>query len=117
MPNVMELMPSLEDREMMYVQGLIKDFSDQQAQQFANVYNAKRRDPLLLLLTCCLGFLGFAGIHRFLVDHMGLGILYLLTGGICLIGTIIDLVNYKQLAFEYNQTVAARTAQLVGSST
>ena len=102
---------------MVYVQGLIKEFSDQQARQFANSYNAKRRDPLLLLLTCCLGFVGFAGIHRFLVDHIGLGILYLLTGGICMVGTIIDLVNYKQLAFEFNQNLASRTAQLVRSST
>jgi hypothetical protein len=35
-----------------------------------------------------------------------MGILYLLTGGLCLIGTIVDLINYKNLAFEYNQKVA-----------
>ena len=35
-------------------------------------------------------------------------ILYLLTLGLCYIGTIIDLVNYRKLAFEYNQEVAAR---------
>jgi TM2 domain-containing membrane protein YozV len=116
MPNIMELLPNLDDREMAYVQGLIKDFSDEQARQFALAYGAKRRDPLLILLTACIGFLGFAGIHRFILDHIGLGILYLFTAGICFVGTIIDLVNYKQLAFEYNQNVAARTAQMVRSS-
>ena len=32
-----------------------------------------------------------------------MGILYFLTGGLCLIGTIVDLVNHRSLAFEYNQ--------------
>ena len=113
MPNVMELLPNLEDREMAYVQGLIKEFSEDQARQFAQSYGAKRRDPMLILLTACIGFAGIAGIHRFLIDHIGLGLLYILTGGICLVGTIIDLVNYKSLAFDYNQGVAMRTAQMV----
>jgi TM2 domain-containing membrane protein YozV len=57
------------------------------------------------------GFFGIAGLQRFFVDQIGMGILYLLTGGICFIGTIIDLVNYKQLAIEYNQKQAM---QIIG---
>jgi hypothetical protein len=32
--------------------------------------------------------------------------LYFFTAGLCLIGTIVDLVNHQKLAFEYNQKVA-----------
>ncbi len=35
-------------------------------------------------------FLGLIGIHRFYLGHIGIGILYLLTGGLCGIGWIID---------------------------
>jgi hypothetical protein len=38
--------------------------------------------------------------------------LYLFTGGLCLIGTIVDLVNHKSIAQEYNQKVAMEAAQM-----
>jgi TM2 domain-containing membrane protein YozV len=91
---------------MGYVQGLIKDMDDEKARSFAVVYRARRKDPQLILITALLGFVGFAGIHRFIIDQVGMGILYLFTGGLCLIGTIVDLVNYQKLAFEYNMKVA-----------
>jgi hypothetical protein len=42
-----------------------------------------------------------------------MGLLYLFTAGLCLIGSIIDLVNYKAKAFEYNQKVADEVARMV----
>jgi hypothetical protein len=42
-----------------------------------------------------------------------MGILFFLTGGLCLIGTIIDLINYKKLAFEFNQKVANEVASFI----
>lgn len=108
MANVYELMPEIMGEEQIYISSLIKNFDDHQAQQFANIYRARRRDPQTILLVTLVGFLGIAGIQRFLTDQIGLGILYLLTGGICLIGTIIDLVNYKRIAFEYNQKQATQ---------
>lgn len=45
-----------------------------------------------VILLCCLGFLGIAGIHRFYVGRPWTGLLWLFTCGICGIGTIIDLI-------------------------
>lgn len=106
MANIYELMPELIGEEQMYISGLIKNLDENQARQFANIYRSRRRDPQTILLVTLVGFLGFAGIQRFITDQIGLGILYFFTGGLCMIGTIIDLVNYKRIAFEYNQKEA-----------
>ena len=113
MPNILQILPELEGLEMTFVQTLIKDMDDEQVQLFANAYRSRRKDSLLILLTCLIGFLGFAGIHRFILGQAGMGILYLLTAGICFIGTIVDIVNFKQLTFEYNQVVAMQVAKLI----
>ena len=80
---------------------------------FATAYRSRRRDPQLILICTLLGFFGFAGIQRFLTNDIGLGILYFLTLGLCWIGTIIDLVNYQKLAFEYNQKMANEVIMMV----
>jgi TM2 domain-containing membrane protein YozV len=116
MANVMQLMPTLSGDEMVYIQGLIKDWNDNQAQQFATIYNARRKDPQTILLTTILGFLGIAGIQRFILGNIGMGLLYFFTGGLCMIGTIIDLVNYQKLAFEANQSAAQQVAIMVKAS-
>ncbi len=108
MANVYEVLPEIMGEEQFYISNIIKNMDDKQAQQFANIYRTRRKDPQTILLVTLVGFLGLAGIQRFLTDQIGMGILYLLTGGICMIGTIIDLVNYKKIAFEYNQKEAAQ---------
>jgi hypothetical protein len=37
----------------------------------------------------------------------------LFTGGLCLIGTIVDLVNYRKLAFDYNSKIAQQASVMV----
>ncbi|WP_461486868.1 TM2 domain-containing protein, partial [Pedobacter sp.] len=68
------------------------------------------------LLFTLLGFLGFAGIQRFVVGQIGMGILYILTCGLCFIGTIIDLINHKQITFEHNQRMVFESMQMVKMS-
>jgi TM2 domain-containing membrane protein YozV len=69
----------------------------------------------MILILTLLGFFGFAGLHRFILGQIGLGILYLFTLGLCFIGTIVDLVNYKSLAYEYNMKVAHETLSLMSN--
>jgi TM2 domain-containing membrane protein YozV len=113
MANVLELLPEIMGEEQMYISGMLKQMDDRQAQQFANIYRTRRRDPQTILLVTLAGFIGVNGIQRFITDQVGMGILYLLTGGICLIGTIVDLVNHKRIAFEYNQRQAHELYNLV----
>lgn len=106
-------MPELQGDEMLYVQGLLKEMDDDKARMFANAYRAKRKDPQLILLTALLGFVVVAGVHRFILGQIGMGLLYLFTGGLCLIGTIVDLVNHQKLAFESNQKVAQEVLTMI----
>jgi TM2 domain-containing membrane protein YozV len=106
MARIIDILPEVSGEELVYVQGLIKDMDDERARTFANVYRSRRREPLLVLVTALLGFAGFSGIHRFLLNDIGLGILYFFTLGLCFVGTIVDLVNHQKLAFEYNQRMA-----------
>ena len=108
-----QMLPELEPEEMNFVSGLVTNFTDQQMMYFANTYRSRRRDTQLILLTALAGFIGIAGIHRFLTDNIGLGILYLLTGGICFIGTIVDLINHRQIALDYNMKVANQAAMMI----
>jgi TM2 domain-containing membrane protein YozV len=110
MASVLKLLPELQGQEMSYVQELIKEMGDDEAQLFANIYRARRRDPQLILITTILGFFVIAGIQRFLVNQIGMGLLYLFTAGLCFIGTIVDLVNYQKLTFDYNRQIADEVA-------
>jgi TM2 domain-containing membrane protein YozV len=104
--NLYQMMPELDMQEMTYVDSITKNYNDQQMLNFANFYRSRRRDPQMILLATLAGFLGFAGIQRFLTDQIGMGILYFFTAGLCFIGTIVDLINYRQMALEYNIKVA-----------
>ncbi|MFD1184777.1 TM2 domain-containing protein [Pontibacter rugosus] len=87
--------------------------TENEAQQFASIYRSRRREPLLILITTLVGFFGFAGIQRFLVGQIGFGILYFFTGGLCLVGTIVDLINHKRLAYEYNVKEAEQVVSMM----
>lgn len=106
MKKIFEYLPELEGDESEYISHIIEDMPDEKAQKFANVYRSRRKDPVLLLVLALIGLFGVAGIHRFFVGHVGMGILYFLTVGLCFIGTIVDMINYKNFAFEYNRKVA-----------
>ncbi len=113
MARVIDVLPELTGEEMLYVQSLVKDMDDEKARTFASVYRTRRKDPQIILITALLGFVGLAGVHRFILGDIGMGILYVFTVGLCFIGTIVDLVNYQKLAFENNQKMANEVQALV----
>ena len=113
MANVLRHLPELEGMELGYIQGLMKNMDEDQASLFAQVYRARRKDSQMILILTLIGFFGFAGLHRFILGQVGLGILYILTVGLCFIGTIVDLVNYKSLAYEYNIKMAHETLSMI----
>ncbi len=114
MSNLLTLMPNLEADELNYIQVLLKNADDDKQKQFAMIYNSRRKDPQTVLLLSLIGFIGIAGVHRFVLEQIGMGLLYLFTAGLCFIGTIVDLINHKSLAFNYNQKVAREVAGMVG---
>lgn len=112
MARMIDHIPELEGDEAAYVSKIMQSMDDETAKRFTNVYRARRKDPQMILLTAIIGFFGVAGIHRFILGQVGMGILYLFTAGLCVIGTIVDLINYKNLAFEYNRDIAREAASL-----
>ncbi|GHA69295.1 hypothetical protein GCM10007389_22980 [Pontibacter akesuensis] len=106
-------MPDLEPDEMSYIQSLVQNMSEDEGRQFANIYRPRRREPMLVLLTTVVGFFGVAGIQRFIVGQIGLGLLYFFTAGLCFIGTIVDLINHKRLAYEYNVKEADKVVMMM----
>ena len=113
MAKIVDVLPETTGEELIYIQNLIQNMDDDKARSFATVYRARRKDPQMILILCLLGFFGFAGIHRMVINQIGMGILYFFTVGLCWIGTIVDLVNYQKLAFEFNRAAADEAAAIV----
>ncbi len=68
--------------------------------KFSLVSATEFKDPTVILLVSL--FLGTLGIDRFMLGDTGLGILKLLTGGVCGIMTIIDWFTVMKKAKEIN---------------
>ena len=113
MARMIDYLPELEGDEAAYISKMMSSMDEEKADRFARVYRARRKEPQIILFTALVGFFGVAGVHRFITGQVGMGILYLLTGGLCVIGTIVDLINYKNLAFEYNRGVAKDAISLL----
>ncbi len=114
-PNLINLIPAIEGEELVFLQNFTQNLTADQLKNFIMVYNGKRRKTDHILLGCLIGFVGVAGVQRFTVGQIGMGILYLFTGGLCLVGTIIDIINHKKLAFEFNQKMARESMAMVHS--
>jgi len=111
MPHIVtHYLPELDEPEQSFIERLTAGMSHESIQQFAAAYRQVRKDPQTLRLMAIIGIVAVPGLHRFWVGHMGFGCLYLVTWGLFLFGTIRDIVKYQELAFTYNQQVAARIA-------
>lgn len=111
--KILMTVPDVTPEEMMFLVDSTKGLSENQLDQFLFLYNSKRRKAQEMMLMTLLGFLGFAGIQRFMVKQIGMGIIYFLTLGFCWIGTIVDLINHRSMTDSFNQQMAIETLQLV----
>lgn len=108
-PVVLRYLYDVTPEELMTINARTKDFTDEELSQFCVIYRSKRKDPQLILILCLLGLVGIAGLQRFIIGHIGMGILYFFTAGLCFIGTIVDIINHKELALEYNAKMITDT--------
>ena len=115
MANVMQLLPEIPPGEQAAISGIVQNISEESEQMFAMAYRNQRKDETTILLFTLIGLVLIAGVQRFVIGHIGLGVLYLLTAGLCFIGTIVDAVNHKKLASEYNVKIAHQIAMNLGS--
>ncbi len=113
MSKVIKYLPELQGEEQLIVAQLITDMTEEQAEQFSHVYRQRRKDPTITLMTALVFLVGFAGVHRFYLGQIGMGVAYLFTYGFCLIGTIVDLFNYRSLTDSFNEKEALRVASLI----
>jgi hypothetical protein len=86
MAYIMEYLPELAGPERLYFQDLIAQMSRDQAQLFTNEYRRKRKDPQTVLMAAIVGLVGCPGFQRFWLGETGMGFLFLLTGGLLLMG-------------------------------
>ncbi len=114
--SILRIIPSISPEEFAYLEAFTEDLPADKLNFFLGVYNGKRQKPDTILLCTVLGFVGFSGIQRFITGQIGMGILFFLTGGLCLIGTIVDLVNHRNLAFEFNQRMSLEAMRMIKGS-
>lgn len=98
--------------EWSYLQQATTELNENQKKYFYMVYSGKRKNPQDILLITLLGFFCVAGVQRFVIGQIGMGILYFFTGGLCFIGTIVDLINHKSIATEFNRKMAFESFQI-----
>jgi TM2 domain-containing membrane protein YozV len=113
MSKVIKYLPELDGDEQVTVARLLTDMTEEQAEHFAHVYRQRRKDESTTLLLTAVAFIGVAGLNRFYLGQIGMGFLYVVTLGFCLIGPIIDIFNYKSLVGKHNSAKALETAELI----
>lgn len=103
----------ISNDELTYLNHIIIGMEENQLRSFYQIYSSRRKKSQEIFLFTLLGFLGFAGIQRFILGQVAMGVIYFFTAGFCFIGTIVDVINHRSMTDEYNRKVAKEVAQLV----
>ena len=112
-PVILKYLYDITPEELVTINSRTKDFNEDELTQFCMIYRSKRKDPQLILILCLLGLVGVAGVQRFIIGHIGMGILYFFTAGLCFVGTIVDAMNHKELALEFNAKMITETLAML----
>ena len=87
----------LPSEKIMYLKERLLALDENRAQILPLI---EMKDPNTILLMSI--FLGYMGIDRFMIGDIGMGVLKLLTGGLCGILTIIDWFTISNKTKEIN---------------
>lgn len=89
--------------KIMYLKDKLRTMDEE---KFSLISTIEMKDPTTLLLISI--FLGTLGIDRFMIGDTGMGILKLLTGGVCGIMTIVDwfTISKKVKDLNFNNVMA-----------
>lgn len=89
--------------KMMYLKDRLMMMDEQ---RFSMISTIELKDPTTILLISI--FLGGWGIDRFMIGDTGMGVLKLLTGGLCGILTIVDwcTISGKTKEINFNNIMA-----------
>ncbi len=87
----------LPAEKIVFIKEKMKNMDEE---RFALVSSVELKDPTTVLLVSL--FLGGLGIDRFMLGETGMGVLKLLTGGLCGILTIVDWFSVQKKAKENN---------------
>jgi len=91
-------------KESMVLKAAKEELSEDQLKMFDQEYEQNSKS---LLATYLLWFLfGFIGIHKFYVRKTGMGVLYIFTGGLFVIGWLIDIFIIPSQVRQVNDTIA-----------
>ena len=84
------------------IQSKLNDITDEKATVLSSI---ELKDPTIMLVIEL--FLGCLGVHRFMLGDTGMGILYLLTGGVCGLMWFVDIftVSGKTKQYNFNQVL------------
>jgi len=109
-------LPGVTPEELSFIQQATAELTENQHKYFYMSYTNKRKSQQDMLIFCIVGLCVVPGLQRFIIGQVGMGLLYLFTVGLCFIGSIVDLVNHKDLAMEYNKKMAFESYQLAKMS-
>ena len=87
----------IPEKNMVYLRDRLLDVDESKLTYLSSI---EMKDPTTLLLISL--FLGGFGVDRFMLEETGMGVLKLLTGGVCGILSIIDLFTVQQKTKELN---------------
>lgn len=89
--------------KIMYLKEKLKTMDDD---KFSLVSTIEMKDPTTILLVSL--FLGTFGIDRFMIGDTGMGVLKLLTGGVCGILAIVDwfTISKKTKDVNFNNVIS-----------
>jgi len=103
----------ITNEELMNLNHITAGLEESKLRTFVQIYATRRKKAQDILLFTLLGLVIIAGVQRFVLGQIAMGILYFFTGGFCLIGTIVDLINHKSMTEEYNLKMATEVLAVV----